>query len=117
VDEITDIGLDLVSRLEASIGDRVYKAIVLRIRTKVLDARNDPDTAGRRWPFELIQNAHDAGGRAESDGITLFFRNAEASDIPIRNTTTLRYAVPPELWEEGLDLDDWVDTAFPSSSV
>jgi hypothetical protein len=55
VDEISDIGLDLVSRLEASIGDRVYKAIALKIRTKVLDARNDPDAAGRRWPFELIQ--------------------------------------------------------------
>jgi hypothetical protein len=73
MDEVTDIGLDLVSRLEASIGDRVYKAIALKIRTKVLDARNDPDMAGRRWPFELIQNAHDAGAREGQDGIRLFF--------------------------------------------
>jgi hypothetical protein len=73
MDEVTDIGLDLVSRLEASIGDRVYKAIALKIRTKVLDARNDPDMAGRRWPFELIQNAHDAGARKGRDGIRLFF--------------------------------------------
>src|SRR5580704_3634927 len=77
VDDITDIGLDLVSRLEASIGDRVYKAIALKIRTKVLDARNDPDAAGRRWPFELIQNAHDAGAREGQDGIRLFFGFAD----------------------------------------
>ena len=50
MDEVTDIGLDLVSRLEASIGGRV----IYKIRTKVLDARNDPDMARRRWPFELI---------------------------------------------------------------
>jgi hypothetical protein len=77
VDEITDIGLELVNRLEASIGDRVYKAIALKIRTKVLDARNDPDTARRRWPFELIQNAHDAGAREGQDGIRLFFGFAD----------------------------------------
>ena len=74
MDEITDIGLDLVSRLEASVGDRVYKAITLKIRTKVLDARNDADTAGRRWPFELIQNAH--------DGIRLFFGLADRGGDP-----------------------------------
>jgi hypothetical protein len=77
VDEITDIGLELVSRLEASIDDRVYKAIALKIRTKVLDARNDPDTAGRRWPFELIQNAHDAGAREGRVGIELLFSLAD----------------------------------------
>ena len=32
-----------------------------RIRTKVSDARKNPESAGRRWPFELLQNAHDAG--------------------------------------------------------
>ncbi|MCC6947296.1 MAG: hypothetical protein IT539_05940 [Bradyrhizobiaceae bacterium] len=44
--KIAEIAPDLVSRLEASIGDRVYKATALKIRTKVLDTRNDPDTAG-----------------------------------------------------------------------
>jgi hypothetical protein len=77
VDEVTDIGLDLVARLQATVDDRVHKAIALRIRTKVRDARNDPDTAARRWPFELIQNAHDAGAREGRDGIALSFGLAE----------------------------------------
>jgi hypothetical protein len=69
-----DIGLDLVARLEASVKDQVQKGIALKIRTKVLDARNDPDTSSRRWPFELIQNAHDAGARAGREKISLSFR-------------------------------------------
>lgn len=32
-----------------------------RIKTGINDARNSPDNAGRRWPFELLQNAHDTG--------------------------------------------------------
>lgn len=74
MNEPDDIGPDLVARLEATVNERVHKAIALRIRTKVLDARSDPDTAARRWPFELIQNAHDAGTRAGRDGISLSFR-------------------------------------------
>lgn len=34
-----------------------------RIRTKVHDARNSISDAGVRWPFELLQNALDAGPR------------------------------------------------------
>lgn len=45
------------------------KTLARRIRTKVRDARNDPDRSARRWPFELIQNAHDAGERDGRDGI------------------------------------------------
>jgi hypothetical protein len=74
VDREDEVGSDLVARLEATVNERVHKAIALRIRTKVLDARNDPDTASRRWPFELVQNAHDAGARADRDGISVFFR-------------------------------------------
>jgi hypothetical protein len=74
VDQGDEVGSELVARLEATVNERVHKAIALRIRTKVLDARNDPDTASRRWPFELIQNSHDAGARAGRDGISLSFR-------------------------------------------
>src|ERR1700735_2855055 len=74
VDQGDEVGSELVARLEASVNERVHKAIAPRIRTKVLDARNDPDTASRRWPFELIQNSHDAGARAGRDGISLSFR-------------------------------------------
>jgi len=52
-------------------------------------------------------------GRDIPTGETLsFVHNAESSDVPIRNTTALRYAVPSDLWEEGLDIDEWVETAF-----
>ncbi len=32
-----------------------------RIKSGINDARNSPENAGRRWPFELLQNAHDTG--------------------------------------------------------
>ena len=32
-----------------------------RIRTRVEAALSNPPRAGARWPFELVQNAHDAG--------------------------------------------------------
>jgi hypothetical protein len=50
------------------------KGIALHIRTKVLGARSDPDSSSRRWPFELIQNAHDAGTRTGHESISLSFR-------------------------------------------
>ena len=34
-----------------------------RIRTLVTEARRNPHPAGLRWPFELLQNALDAGPR------------------------------------------------------
>lgn len=73
MDESPDFGIDLVARLEETVNQKVYKAIALRIRTKVLGARSDLDTSARRWPFELIQNAHDAGARAGREGISLLF--------------------------------------------
>jgi hypothetical protein len=74
VDELSDVGLDLVARLEATVNEKVHKAIALHIRTKVRGARSDPDTSSRRWPFELIQNAHDAGARVGREGISLAFQ-------------------------------------------
>src|ERR1700730_853944 len=40
-------------------------------------------------------------------------RSPEGGDVPIRNVSALRYAVPAELWESGLDIDEWVEEAFP----
>ncbi|WP_213740465.1 hypothetical protein [Bradyrhizobium sp. dw_411] len=73
MDEITDLGLELVARLEETVNEKVFKAIALRIRTKVSGARSDPDMSARRWPFELIQNAHDAGTRAGQESMSLTF--------------------------------------------
>ena len=42
-----------------------------------------------------------------------FVHNAESSDVPIRNTTALRYAVPPELWKEGLNIDGTAARTWP----
>jgi hypothetical protein len=42
-----------------------------RIRTKVDEARNNPSDAGARWPFELLQNAYDAGPRHTRDCVTI----------------------------------------------
>jgi hypothetical protein len=74
VDELSDVGRDLVARLEATVNEKVHKAIALHIRTKILGARSDPDMSSRRWPFELIQNAHDAGAGAGREGISLAFQ-------------------------------------------
>jgi hypothetical protein len=52
-------------------------------------------------------------GRDIPAGETLsFIHNAESSEVPIRNTIALRYAVPPELWEDGLDIDGSVEVSF-----
>lgn len=45
--------------------DQVTKNEARRIRTKVSDARNAPAQTALRWPFELLQNALDAGPRPD----------------------------------------------------
>ena len=77
MDEIPDEGMDLVAQFQETLNEKVYEGIALRIRTKVLGARSDPDTSSRRWPFELIQNAHDAGTRVGREGISLTFEYAD----------------------------------------
>ncbi|WP_375743710.1 hypothetical protein NR800_37500 [Corallococcus interemptor] len=42
-----------------------------RIRTRVTEARNKAMDAGGRWPFELLQNAHDTGPRPGRTGIRI----------------------------------------------
>jgi len=45
-----------------------------RLRTKVNDARGNPYDAAARWPFELLQNALDAGPRAAQESVRITFR-------------------------------------------
>jgi len=45
-----------------------------RIRTRVRDARAGTTGAASRWPFELLQNVHDAGPRAGKDRVNVFFK-------------------------------------------
>ena len=44
-----------------------------RIRTRVEEAQRNPTRAGIRWPFELMQNAHDAGPRDSDDLVKIKF--------------------------------------------
>lgn len=45
-----------------------------RIRTRVRDARADTTGAASRWPFELLQNVHDAGPRASKPRVNVSFK-------------------------------------------
>ena len=44
------------------------------IRKEVAQARRSPHTAGSRWPFELLQNALDAGPRTGRISVTIRLR-------------------------------------------
>lgn len=44
-----------------------------RIRGKVEAAQQDPLRTGSRWPFELVQNAHDAGPRDGDEYVSIDF--------------------------------------------
>ena len=48
-----------------------------RIRTRVNEARRNPHTAGSRWPFELLQNALDAGPRSGCAMVTVALRQED----------------------------------------
>src|ERR1035437_9006798 len=45
-----------------------------RIRTRVRDARAGSTGAASRWPFELLQNVHDAGPRAGKEWVNVSFK-------------------------------------------
>ena len=53
--------------------DQLTRNDARRIRTRVEAAQNAAVT-GRRWPFELIQNAHDAGPRDGDERVEIIFR-------------------------------------------
>lgn len=51
------------------------------IYTRVREAREAPHLAGIRWPFELLQNALDAGPRPERDVVTVNLRQEDGQTI------------------------------------
>ena len=56
-----------------------------RIRTRVDGARQNPAPASRRWPFELIQNAHDAGPRPGDERVEIAFR-LQGNNLAVSHT-------------------------------
>ena len=56
-----------------------------RILTRIDAARQNPVAASRRWPFELIQNAHDAGPRTGDARVEIVFR-FQGNDLAVSHT-------------------------------
>ena len=55
------------------------------IRTGVKTAQQNPARAGVRWPFELMQNAHDAGPRAGDQHVKISFTFRD-NDLVVSHT-------------------------------
>jgi hypothetical protein len=73
MDDARHVSRRLIENFRETFNEQIQRALARRIHAKVRDARSDPDLAARRWSFELIQNAHDAGARDGRDGISLAF--------------------------------------------
>ena len=58
-----------------------------RIENKV-DAAQNPDRAGFRWPFELLQNAHDSGPRAGHGRVDVDFEWRD-DELVVKHTGNL----------------------------
>ena len=56
-----------------------------RILTRIDAARQNSTSASRRWPFELIQNAHDAGPRTGDERVEIVFR-FQNGDLAVSHT-------------------------------
>ena len=56
-----------------------------RIRARVAEARDNPNRAAMRWPFELVQNAHDAGPRNATDLVEIKFIQKDDNLLVIHN--------------------------------
>ena len=59
---------------EKALKDQHSRNEARRIRTRVDQARQSPHSAGIRWPFELLQNALDAGPREGRNAVTVRLR-------------------------------------------
>ena len=51
------------AKFKENLQQQFYKNYARHIQAKIKDARSSPEDASSRWPFELLQNAHDTGLR------------------------------------------------------
>ena len=60
---------------ETALREQHLRTVARRIRTRVNQARRSTHSAGIRWPFELLQNALDAGPREGRANVTVRLRS------------------------------------------
>ena len=60
---------------QQALGEQHQRNEARHIRTRVHEARQTPHLAGMRWPFELLQNALDAGPREGQEVVTAVLRH------------------------------------------
>ena len=53
--------------------EQAHRNDARRILQRVVLALDSPDSSGVRWPFELLQNAHDFGAREGEDLVEIEF--------------------------------------------
>ncbi|CAN96264.1 hypothetical protein predicted by Glimmer/Critica [Sorangium cellulosum So ce56] len=81
----------------------------------VVDLRGIPDERlDEPWSIEdvlpLARLVSQVGTLVQ--GTWELVQEARTSEVGLRNENVLRYAVRPEVWEEGCSIDEWVATAF-----
>ena len=69
----TPVSAGLLASYRDALDGQMRRTLARRIGVKVRDARKDVERAGARWPFELLQNAHDAHPREGRSGIRVSF--------------------------------------------
>jgi hypothetical protein len=81
----------------------------------VVDLRGIPEERlDEPWSIEdvssLARLVPQIGARVK--GTWKLVEEARTSEVPLRNDSALRYAVPPEVWQEGCSIREWVGAAF-----
>jgi hypothetical protein len=68
------------------------------------------------WSIEAVSSlarlVPKIGARVQ--GTWELVEEARTSEVPLRNDSVLRYAVRPEVWQEGCSIREWVGAAFRS---